>query len=121
MHYIGLFVSCFVLVYVIYFIFVICRKKAREKLKKSKSMEYFKQMYKIDPNKIDMKEFANVFGIANAFIIALVITIIEFFDSYLIKLLVAIIIMLPVIYVTYAFVGKFYKKKENEKCTISKK
>lgn len=129
MHYIGLFFSVFILVYILYFIFVISRKKSLEKLKKSKSMDYFKQLYKIDPEKIEIKQFANLFGAANAFIIALIITIIEVFDNLIIKLVVALILMLPTIYLTYSLIGKYYtknknnllKKKDVKKCTTSKK
>jgi len=130
-HYIGLFVASFCLVYVIYYVFIIARRKSLEKLKKSKSMDYFKQVYKIDPNKINVKEFANIFGVANAFIISIILTIVEVFDNFLLKLGVAALIMIPMIYIVYSFVGKHFakdknnlidnKKKDVKKCTTSKK
>lgn len=121
MHYLYLFLACFVVVYVVYFIFVIARKKSLEKLRTSKSMDYFKQLYKIDPSKIDIKQFAHLFGAANAFIISVVITVIEAFNGLIPKLGVAIVIMIPTIYFTYHLVGKYYQKKDVKKCTTSKK
>ena len=129
MHYLGLFVASFCLVYVVYYVFVIARRKSLEKLKKSKSMDYFKQLYKIDPNKINVKEFANIFGVANAFIISIILTIVEVFDNVLLKLVVAALIMIPTIYFVYSLVGKHYakdkknliNKKDVKKCTTSKK
>lgn len=134
MHYILLFVSVFVLVFIVYYIFVIARKKSLEKLKKSKSMDYFKQLYYIDPEKINMKQFATYFGAANAFILAIIMTFLEFFDGMFVKLIVALIVMLPTIYVTYSIIGRHYmkdknnliknakvKKKDVKKCTTLKK
>lgn len=111
MHYIYLFLFSFCLVYIIYYLFIVMRKKSLEKLRKSKSMDYFKQLYKIDPKKVDIKKFANHFGMANAFIISFVITVIEFFDSMIIKLLVALLLIIPVIYFTYGILGKHYQNK----------
>lgn len=121
MKYISLFVLCFIIVYLFYFIFVISREKSLKKLKNSKSMLYFKQLYKVDPNKIDIKKFAYLLGAANAFIIAFVITVIEIFDSLILKLVIALVIMIPVIYFTYYFIGKYYQRKDVVKCTTSKK
>lgn len=136
MNYIGLFFGAFVLVYIVYYIFIVARKKSLQKLKTSKSMDYFKQLYKIDPEKINMKQFANFLGAANAFIIAVIITIIEIFDNLIVKLVAALILMIPTIYITYSLIGKYYtkdknnlihekktnkKKKDVKKCTTSKK
>lgn len=128
MHYLLLFVSVFVIVFIIYYIFVVARKKSLEKLKKSKSMDYFKQLYYIDPEKIDMKQFAIYFGAANAFILAIIMTFLELFDGMLVKLIVALVVMLPTIYVTYSFIGRHYMKDKNnlikkdvKKCTKRKK
>lgn len=129
MHYILLFVSVFVIVFVIYYIFVVARKKSLEKLKKSKSMDYFKQLYYVDPEKINMKQFALYFGAANAFILAIIMTFLEFFDGMIVKLIVALIVMLPTIYVIYSFIGRHYMKDKNnliekkdvKKCTKKKK
>lgn len=121
MNYVMIFMSCFVIVYLVYFIFIIARKKSLEKLKTSRSMDYFKQLYKINPDKINIKQFANLLGAGNAFIIAVVITAIEIFDSFWIKLVVAMVIMIPVIYLTYHVIGKYYQKKDVKKCTTTKK
>lgn len=90
--------------------FVVFRKKSLEKFEKSKSMDYFKQMYGLNPSKIDIKKFANHYGMANAFIISFIIVIIEIFDSMIIKLLVALLLIMPIIYFTYSILGKHYQK-----------
>ena len=114
MNYILVFIMCFLVIYTVYFLIIVNRKKGLEKFKKSTQTEYFKKVYDIDFKKIDIKKFANSLAITNAFIMSLTITIIELFENVMIKLLVGFIIIIPLMLISYKILGKNYKKKEGK-------
>lgn len=107
-----LFLLAFLVVYLIYLITVISRVDKNDKFKKSTQVSYFKNVYKIDINKLDLKKFANVISLANAFMIALTTTLIDFFDKLFIKLMVGFLILVPLMLLIYHIIGKIYKSKE---------
>ena len=115
MKYIYTFIFCFVVIYLVYSVFVIYRKKGFEKFKKSKQISFFEKAYNIDFQKINLKSFAKALALTNAFIIALTCTIIEIFDSFILKMLVGFVILLPLILIMYKILGKIYKKKEGKR------
>ncbi|MBQ9011600.1 MAG: hypothetical protein IJ093_03015 [Bacilli bacterium] len=114
MEYILTFVFCFVVIYFVYYIVVVSRDKGIEAFKKGKQITFFKNVYKLDLKKLNYKKFANSLSLTNSFIMALVITIVEVFDSLIIKLLVAFILIIPLILICYYILGKLYKKKEGK-------
>ena len=110
MGYVYVFLFCFVIVYLV----VVRRKKGLESFKKGKQLEFFKNVYKLDLNKLDYRKFANSLSMTNAFIIALTVTIIEIFDKLVIKLVAGFVILIPLILLMYTILGKIYKKKEGK-------
>lgn len=111
MEYLLTFVFCFVIVYLVYSLIVILRKKGFEKFKTSKQLIFFETAYKIDFKKINLKSFAHALALTNAFIIALTCTIIEIFDNLILKLAVGFVILLPLMLLMYKLLGTIYKKK----------
>ena len=67
-----LFVSVFVIVYLVYFIFVVNRKKSLNKLQDGKELIYLKKCYKLNYSKINIKSIANAIALGNAFVISFV-------------------------------------------------
>ena len=114
MNYIVLFMISFILIYTTYYIVIINRKKGLESFKKGKQLEFFIKAYKLDKNKLNIKKFANSLSLTNSFIIALTITIMEFIDNLIIKLLLCVIILTTLMLVMYNYLGKAYKKKEGK-------
>lgn len=114
MNYLFTFLFCFIVVYLCYSLVVIYRKKGFEKFKTSKQLIYFEKAYKINPEKINLKHFAQSLALTNAFIIAFTCTIIEIFDNLIIKLMVGFIILLPLMLLMYKLLGTIYKKKEGK-------
>lgn len=112
MDYLLTFVFCYVIVFLVYYLVVVKRKKGLESFKKGKQVLFFKDTYKLNLKKLDYKKFATSLSFVNAFIIALTVTIIEIFDNLIIKLLVGFVILIPLILICYGLLGKFYKKKE---------
>ena len=107
-----LFVISFLFVYLIYLITVISKIDKNDKFKKSKQVLFFKNVYKINIEKINLNKFAHLLSLSNSFIIATTVTIIEFFDSLIIKMLVGFVILFPLTLVIYTIIGKIYKSKE---------
>lgn len=114
MNYIVLFMISFILIYITYYIVIINRKKGLKSFKKGKQLEFFIKAYKLDKNKLNIKKFANSLSLTNSFIIALTITIMEFIDNLIIKLLLCVIILTTLMLVMYNYLGKAYKKKEGK-------
>ncbi len=114
MEYIFTFVFCFLVIYLLYLFIIVLRKKGLEKFKTSKQLDYFKIKFKLDIKKLNFKKFANALAVTNAFIIAFTVTVIEVFDNWILKVLVAFLILLPLMYLLYNIIGKYYKKKEGK-------
>lgn len=107
-----LFVISFLFVYLVYLITVISKIDKNDKFIKSKQVLFFKNVYKIDINKINLNKFAHILSLSNAFIIAITITVIEVFDSLILKMLVGFVILFPLTLLIYTIIGKIYKSKE---------
>ncbi len=107
-----LFSITFLFVYLVYLLTVISKIDKNDKFKTSKQVLFFKNVYKINMDKINLNKFAHIISLSNAFIIALTVTIIEIFDKLLIKMLVGFVILFPLIFIIYTIIGKVYKSKE---------
>lgn len=114
MNYILTFTMSFIIIYLIYFLVIISRKKGLESFKKGKQLEFFINTYKLDKKKLDIKRFANTLSLTNSFIIALTLTILEFTNNLIIKLLLCVIILTALMLIMYNYLGKTYKKKEGK-------
>jgi len=114
MDYIYLFLICFVIVYLVYYLVIVRRKRGLEAFKNGKQLLFFKNAYNLNIKDLDCKKFANSLALVNAFIIAATVTAIEFFNSYIIKLLVGFVILIPLMLICYYVLGQIYKKKESK-------
>lgn len=106
------FIGSFIFVYLIYLITVIFKIKKNDKFKKSNQVLYFKRVYKIDIDKLNLTKFAHIIALTNAFMIALVATLIDFFDKLIVKMLVGFVILVPLMLLLYHIIGKIIKSKE---------
>lgn len=114
MNYIITFIISFLIIYIIYLLIVVKREKGLKKFKEGKQLAYFKQVYKIDVEKLNIKKFANSLAVSNAFIMATTITIIELLNNIILKMIVGFITLIPLMLITYTVLGKTYKKKEGK-------
>ena len=114
MEYLLLFIISFLIVYLVYFIIVVNRKKGIEAFKEGKQVAFFKNAYKLNLKKLDYKKFANSLSLVNAFIISTTLVIVEFVPGLIFKLLVALAVLIPLILICYTALGKVYKKKEGK-------
>ena len=104
----------FLVVYLFYFIFVILNKKKRNNIFDTNQSKLIIQTGKLDVSKLNKNSFVQVISLANSFIVAFTFACSEFFDNYILKLLVSFIILMVLIFVIYRFIGFVYKKKEGK-------
>lgn len=109
-----LYIITFIFVYLVYIIFVIKRKKGIERLPNSTEIRFLTQKFNLDKNKINIKEMGYVIGLANAFIITTTITIVLTLDNFVLMLIVGFLILIPLIFIIYIIIGKYYQKKLNK-------
>ncbi len=109
-----LFCLTFLLIYLIYFIFVIKRKNALENISKTTEVMYLKKRYKLKKIKLSNKKLANIIALSNSFIISFTVFIVSIISNLILKILIAMIIMIPFILIVYHFIGLYLKKKEND-------
>ena len=103
------FIVTFVFVYLVYYMFVINKKKSLEKWQNGKEMTYLKTVYKIKI--IDLKKMANVIALSNAFIVATTISIVSIFNNFVSQMLIGFVVLIVLILGVYHIIGKYYQKK----------
>lgn len=118
-----LFIACFIVVFICYqVIFIIPMKKYRKSTKngKKKKIKEKKELaeirflvtkYKLDLDKVNYNKLLLVVSLVSSFDITLIVTIITLFDSYLISFLLAAVLVLPIVMISYWLVYKFYEKR----------
>ena len=106
------FVMIFSVIYVVYFIFNIKRKKGYVATKTSQEIYFLVHKYNLDMKKQNYKKMLNITAGFNATIIALALIVTGFFDNYMIKILMAFGLIFPLVLFGYGFMGRYFKKKE---------
>lgn len=118
-----LFIACFILVFICYQVFFILPMKKYRKNKKNDKKKKIKEKkelaeirflvtkYKLDLDKVNYNKLLLVVSLVSSFDITLIVTIITLFDSYLVSFLLACVLVLPIVMISYWLVYKFYEKK----------
>lgn len=111
MKYLVLFIVTFVVIMLIYLITVIGSKRKLVAFPKSNQALILINKYKLDINENNVKGFAMKIALCNSFIIALTLTLTELVNNFLLKLLVAFLVMIPLIIILYHLIGKSTQKE----------
>lgn len=110
-----LFLMSFLFIFIVYEIFVVNRAKKNEKKKKENKqpmeIKYLVAKYKFDLKKLDYHKLLHVCAGVSSFDMALIVSISMIFDSYLLQLLIVLVLVVPVILISYHIVYLVYKKK----------
>ena len=117
-----LFISLFLVVYLMYYLFVIRSKKAMIKMQNGKEMLFLKRNYHLDYDKLDTKKVANSVALINAFIISFTTVVVCLLNSWIsnfylwliCSMFMAIVILFPLIIILYHLIGTHYNKKQKE-------
>lgn len=104
------FLGTFLTVFLIYYLFVIRRKKYLDKFIKGKEVLYLKKVYKLKIKEDDYKKIAYIIALTNSFIISITIFIVSFFKYFFVQLLIGFVIVMVLIVVSYHIIGKTLKK-----------
>lgn len=110
-----LYLGTFLVAYLFYIVFVLCRKNVLKKFPEGKEMLYLKYKYGIKINDSNLKSIANKVFLANSFILATTVYIVCLFDNIFIQIILGIITLIILILVLYYFIGTYYKKKQGGK------
>ena len=118
-----LFIACFILVFICYQVFFILPMKKYRKNKKNGKKKKIKEKkelaeirflvtkYKLDLDKVNYNKLLLVVSLVSSFDITLIVTIITLFDSYLVSFLLAAVLVLPIVMISYWLGYTFYEKK----------
>ena len=105
----------FILVYLFYVIFVLCRKNVLKKFPDGKEIKYLKFKYGIKVNDKNIKKIANTIFLANSFILSTTVFVVCLFDNLILEIIVGVITLLVLILGIYHLIGIYYKKKQGGK------
>ncbi len=121
------FVFTFILIYMLYYLFTIRKelnkieRKRKGKVKKRKKkvdeaklpveIQYLVLRYKLDLGKITYWKLLQLMGVVTSFDLALVVTVVSFVTGTGLQLLVGFVLLIPVLLLSYHFIGLHYKKK----------
>ena len=110
-----LFLMSFIFIFIIYELFIVTKAKKNEKKKKENKqpveVKYLINKYKFDMKKINYHELLHTCALVSSFDMALIVSISMIFDSYLFQLIMVLILVVPVILISYHFVYLVYKKR----------
>ena len=109
-----LFLGAFVVIYLIYFIFVLRRRKYLDKFINGKEITYLKYRYNIKVTEKNKKSLTKLVALANSLIMALTfssVIIIMDDKNFMLYLLFSMILVVVLILIIYHIIGKIYQKK----------
>lgn len=105
------FLGTFIIVYLFYFFFQIFRKEYN-KDKVPVELVFLIKKYRLDISKIKYQKIMNLIALTSAFDIAFTSTFVfAFIKNIYIAILVGMIMLIPLILITFNFIGNFYVKK----------
>ena len=110
-----LYLGIFIITYLFYFIFVLCRNNVLKKFPEGKEMSYLKIKYEIKINDKNLKSIANKVCLANSFILATTVYVVCLFDNLILEIIVGIFTLVILILFLYHLIGIYYKKKQGGK------
>ena len=91
---------------------MVLRHKKFNPKKVPTELNYLIKKYKLDMNKIKYRSILNIIGIVSAFDIAFTSTFLfAYIKNIYIVIIVGIIMLIPLILITFNFIGYYYQKK----------
>ena len=104
----------FVILYLSYILFVIVRKKKLEKFSHNTYIKYLESVYQLDMKTISIRQIAHVIAIANSLIITGTLYAIGITDNYVLKIMLAFVVLIPLQLIVYHIIGKCYQMKHKK-------
>ena len=110
MEYVIWFITGFLLVYIIYYIFSI--RSSVRKNKPPVEAQYLIVQYKLDIKKFSYRKFLKIVGLVTSFDIALVATVVCNVGGVVWQILFGFVAVVPVIIISFLLLGKYYQQKQ---------
>jgi len=111
----SVFIPVFLIIYLLYLFTVILNNKKKNKIFETSQALLIIKPNNLDTSKINKNIFANVIALSNSFIVAFTFAVCEFFNvGYVVKLLIAFVLLTTLILCVYKIIGIIYKKKEGK-------
>lgn len=104
----------FILLYILYILFVIQRKKKIDQFQNSIFVKYLEKIYHLNIKTIAIKKLAHIIALTNAFIITITLYITSITDQLIFKMLLAFTSLIPMELITYHIIGTHYQRKERK-------
>ena len=115
------FIICYILTFLLYLIFVILprfrylKKKKNNKVKKERKepveVRYLVTRYRLNLDKVDYKKLLMIISLVSSLDISIAVSVSLLVDAYLLQLAVAFLLLVPLIFISYHFIYKYYLKK----------
>ena len=110
-----LFIMSFVAIFIAYELLIVNREKKHEKKKKDNKepieVKFLVTKYKFNLKKLDYHKLLHVCAFVSSFDMALIVTLSMLFENGLIQMLVVLLLVVPVILISYHIVYLVYKKR----------
>lgn len=101
----------FIIVYLLYLFLVILNKKKMKNYKDNSYVTFLVKVYHLDKNKLPIYKLAHIISLSNSFIVAIVFVIATLIDNFILKMLLAITVLIPLMLLIYYVIGKCFQKK----------
>lgn len=109
------FLVFFIIVYLFYLIVVWARKRNITKYRNSNEIRFLEYKYKVKVDAIGIEKLSRVLAFWNALIISVTVVVISFINNFILKMLVGFVLLLPLIFIVYHLIAKYYNKKISSK------
>lgn len=104
----------FIVIYLLYLFTVLNNKEKMANFEHSGQGAFIIKKYQLNISLLNKKKFARSIAFVNSVIIALTFFFTDFLQTFILKLFIGFLILLPSIMIGYHFIGIIYKKKEGK-------
>ncbi len=111
MEYIVYFILTFLIVYAISYFLLVRKKDKYDASKVPVEVEYMIKKYRLDVGKMDYKKFLNAISLLGSLDMSIAVIFIFPIENIFLQLLVGFLILIPLILISFHFLGKYYVKK----------
>lgn len=109
-----MFIIFFVIIYVVYYFLYVRKQIKYDKKKISSDLRILEIYYKVDVKRIGYQKVLRILNFVNSIMLTILMMIIINLDKFIYKFLVALVLMIPLIWVTYYFLAKYLKYLEGK-------
>lgn len=117
-----LFIVCFIIIFIAYEIFIVMpmmkykknlnrKKKPKKEKKDPVEVRFLVFKYGLDLEKVNYNSLLQVVALVSSLDMAIVVSIIALVEGYFLQMLLAVIVIIPLIFISYGMVAKVYEKK----------